>query len=424
MKHLFSLFAIGAIFVVSACNNTTQKPESNETDSTEVSVSFQNPSDFKRNTETIVLSRNKVVELIGEIPENTIPLFKDTTGTPLLMQADDLDGDNQWDELFIVTDFNANEKKKTTIEFVSPTELPQIKPRTNIRFARKPENENETYTELTEAEYETSSVDNRPSQNFQMEGPAWENEFVAFRNYFDDRNGADIFGKRITEPVLDKVGINQDYHKLQDWGMDVLKVGNSLGAGAIALYVNDKMYKIGAKSPRKYKQIADGPLRSILEFSFDSCIAADQVYKVVHRISIATGTHCYKSEVTISDFNQEKDLVTGIVNKKSDSLIVTNHNSNYISLATHAKQSENDDLLGMGLLIKKDVFIENGETPDEGDGITETYYARLKIQNDKPVCYRFYTVWELQDAKFQDTQEFIKLLQSDADKLANPIVVE
>lgn len=424
MKHLFLIFAVCAIFTISACNNATQKPEEEISDTTEVSITFKNPTDFARNTETIVLSRNRITELTGEIPENKIPVFKDTSGAALLMQADDLDGDNHWDELFIVTDFKANEQKKTIVEFVSPTELPQTKARTNIRFARKPENENGTYTELTEDEYKESREDNRPSQNFQMEGPAWENEFIAFRNYYDDRNGADIFGKRVTEPVLDKVGINQDYHKLEDWGMDVLKVGNSLGAGAIALYIDNKLYKIGSKSPRKYKQIVDGPLRSILEFTFDSCVAAGEVYRVVHRISIATGTHCYKSEVTISDFNQDKDLVTGIVNKKSDSLIVTNHNSDYISLATHAKQSENDDLLGMGLLINKDVFIENGETPDEGEGITETYYARLKIQNDKPVSYRFYSVWELQDPKFQDSKEFIKLLQSDADRLANPIIVE
>ncbi len=41
--------------------------------------------------------------------------------------------------------------------------------------------------------------------------------------------------------VLDEVGTDtaKNYHALADWGMDVLKVGKSLGAGAMGVLMRD-----------------------------------------------------------------------------------------------------------------------------------------------------------------------------------------
>ena len=39
-----------------------------------------------------------------------------------------------------------------------------------------------------------------------MEGSAWENDLVGFRNYMDQRNGMDIFGKTTPDMVLDQCG--------------------------------------------------------------------------------------------------------------------------------------------------------------------------------------------------------------------------
>ncbi|MBK7700210.1 MAG: DUF4861 family protein [Saprospiraceae bacterium] len=48
--------------------------------------------------------------------------------------------------------------------------------------------------------------------------------------------------------VLNSVGIHENYHEMQDWGMDILKVGNSLGAGAIGLIIGDSLFRIGPKA--------------------------------------------------------------------------------------------------------------------------------------------------------------------------------
>jgi hypothetical protein len=72
------------------------------------------------------------------------------------------------------------------------------------------------------------------------EGPGWESDKVGYRFYLDWRNGVDVFGKKVNEPILHKVGLDgfDSYHEMQDWGMDVLKVAKSLGVGSIATFEN------------------------------------------------------------------------------------------------------------------------------------------------------------------------------------------
>ncbi len=66
------------------------------------------------------------------------------------------------------------------------TEYPEFPQKTNIRFARHADfNE-----ELEYAERLQSSKTEISSKEFLMEGPAWENDLIGFRNYFDLKNGS------------------------------------------------------------------------------------------------------------------------------------------------------------------------------------------------------------------------------------------
>ena len=104
----------------------------------------------------------------------------------------------------------------------------------------------------------------RTGEVYQMEGPAWETDLVGFRNYLDQRNGMDIFGKLTGEMVLDSVGVagRQSYHDPDDWGMDVLKVGTSLGAGSIGYMYSDSIYRVGDSGSGTYELLMEGSQRS------------------------------------------------------------------------------------------------------------------------------------------------------------------
>ncbi len=408
MKKIL-LLSISLIVIFISC--TTQKSKS---------VFVYNPSSFERNDEPVLIEKEKLSELVGEIPEGLIPVLTDAMENDIPSQADDMDGDGTWDELFILINLDANEKKEINVAFVNPEEVPGYSKRTNIRFGDK----KSPYIELEDVTRLESNVTEISSQYFQMEGPAWENDVVGFRNYFDARNGIDIFGKRVKEMVLDSVGIGEhSYHELDDWGMDILKVGNSLGAGAIAMEKDGEVYRLGLTKKGTYKKIVEGAIRSVFQLNYEGWEVAGDEYSVSHEISIWGGAHFYKSSVSISGLTGNENLVTGIVNMQSDTCYVYELNENYITMVTHDNQAYDGEKLGMGLLFNIADFVEKITMPDAGEGIIQTYAATLKLNKSESTDFYFYVGWELQDEKFNQLENFVELIKSDAEKINLPVEV-
>lgn len=69
----------------------------------------------------------------------------------------------------------------------------------------------------------------------------------------------DVFGKKTPGPVLQKVGRGDDYHAMSDWGMDILKVGNSLGSGGLGVYENGTMRMVGPAQNLSIKVLNENP---------------------------------------------------------------------------------------------------------------------------------------------------------------------
>src|SRR4051812_20681459 len=93
----------------------------------------------------------------------------------------------------------------------------------------------------------------------------------------DTRNTKDIFGKRTTKMMMDTVGVVAEniYHKLSDWGIDILAVGKSLGAGSLALKVpnvngKDTLIRLGGTNVGEtiFEKVADGPIRAIFRMHY------------------------------------------------------------------------------------------------------------------------------------------------------------
>ncbi len=387
-----------------------------------------NATDITRVDQAITISKEKLSTLITSVDNKLFPLLKDSDGRTIPSQIDDLDKDGEWDELFFLIDLKENETKVLSVSFVDQKDIPAFTVRSNIRFADMTSEHNE----LDNAERLKSSDSPNSQKYFTMEGPAWENDKVAFRNYYDARSGFDIFGKRTSAMVLDKVGLTaHSYHVLADWGMDILKVGNSLGAGAIAIKKDGKFYRFTDTETNAanfesgtIEIVADGPLRSIVKWKINGWNVDGNKYNLTHEISIWGGTQFYKSRVEVSGLKGGETLLTGIVNMHSDSLIFAEPNDKFVFLATHDNQAFDGEKLGMALMLHKSDFIANIQAPDEGQGITQTYMAELKLENEKPVDFYFYSGWELQNKKFKNADYFIDLVKSDAQKFANIIVVK
>ncbi|MEO0731283.1 MAG: DUF4861 family protein [Bacteroidota bacterium] len=265
---------------------------------------------------------------------------------------------------------------------------------------------------LAEGEYEVITKETRPATHvgkqdgpdylYQGEGPIWENDLVGFRTYFDDRNGYDIFGKTTDRFVAPEISVKGNYHELLDWGMDVLKVGNSFGAGELGIYANDTLYHLGDATKETYEVLYDGPLAASFALGFGGIQDFPRV-TVQRRITILQGLPGYLAENTLVGGTDET-LATGIVtlNEHTD----LSHADGDIRInATHGPQAELGKYLGMAVVTTTPVA--TGKTPDKDAPVTTTNFVR-NTGDRKSFNYLFLAGWELQDAAYTEEATFLE----------------
>ncbi|WP_282037839.1 DUF4861 family protein [Saccharicrinis aurantiacus] len=367
-------------------------------------LTVKNSNNHPITDKAVTLSFNESLKYLNN-PNGDEIIAIDSDGVFLATQNDDINGDGNIDEITFLINLKADETKQIHFKIATPDELALFPQRTNIRFGNK----KAPFNEITSAKRLHSTESKLIQPIFQMEGPAWENDIVGFRNYYDARNGIDIFGKRTSIMALDSVGIKgQKYHSLDWWGMDILKVGNSLGAGAIAIAINDSIYRVGPCKEGSYRFICEGPVRAIFELNYESVQILDRVYNIKHQISIYAGEYGYESKVWVEGLKGDEELVTGIVDLHNLPLIADETQTNHIFM-THGNQGYEDEILGMALTVDKNVFIKNKPAPKKGNGITHTFCTHLKLE--QPTEFSFHVGWEVQDPKFKKPEYFMEQLK-------------
>ncbi len=389
----------------------------------EISLQVTNPLKQKRSDAVILISRGEISGWTN-IPDGLLPVLKDIHGEFIPCQADDVDGDGNWDELFALFNLEAGAQERISVEFVSKENYPEFPARTNLHLGDASDN----YKKLNQGHrlegVSYHNYANLTEAAFQMEGAAWENDLVAFRNYMDQRNGMDIFGKTTPAMVLDNVGKKGEpsYHEPADWGMDVLKVGTSLGAGGIGYMYNDSIYRVGDNGSGSYEVLFQGSQRSRFMLNYSNWKVEDQVLDVSHQIGIIAGRRFYQGMVTYTGTEEAMKLVVGIVNMLSEQLHVLELNDQYTGLYTMDNQAEDGSLLTMALVVPTSYLIRTGETRDEGDGVIQTYYALLDASPGDAMHYRFYSLWEKEDQRWSSVEEIEKYLKMEAHRWTQSVV--
>lgn len=396
-----------------------------------------NPLAIDRADETLVISRADMEAKFGATPDGLVPVLK-LNGVAIPSQADDMDKNGQWDELAFCLNFKASETVTLEVENVPAEQYPQFEKRTNLRLGiAQPDH---SYLEVDQ--YFAPSCTDSFKIIAQGESVSWENDKMGFRNYFDCRNVKDLFGKLKPGFIIDKIHTPEipDYHTLSDWGMDVLHCGSSTGSGGLALIENDSLYRLGSTDIFEYQKVVEGPVRSVFDLKYSGWHVAGQNLTAVERIAIYPGKYWFQSDVTVSGFTGQKQIVTGIVTSQlKNEPVDFDANSAYRSIATLDKQSLNNDELGMAVLMKKDevtkvaratdidFFSLGYKTVEEKKFsivISQMYYAAQGIQADKPARHYFFAVWGLENEKWKSMDNFKAYIASEAEMLSNPIRIE
>ena len=399
-----TLFFLLAVSLLASCTQTPQWE-----------FETSNVSEVDLADVPVVITRALVEEQLGAPLVGTVALLDGEQAVPL--QLDDLNGDGNWDELVAVVDIPAGQAKKLLLKAGEGINSPEPVQRTNIRMARKTEVEDK-FELVTKADRLQGTNTQVTSKYFQYEGPGWENDKIAFRNYFDERNGMDIFGKITTEMIMQKVGVGASYHELQDWGMDILKVGNSLGSGAIALLYKDSLYRVTAPQGATYQLLSSGALRSTFDLDFEEVQLVDKKVGVKHRISISAGIYGYQSQVFLKGETDGVQVVSGIVNMESKEAHLLEVGKMNI-LYTFDKQSFDHENLGMALMATDEYYHSWYQTPDEGSGIIQTYAMVCQPNDQGQVTLHFLAGWELSDDRFKTQDGFVGYLKEEAVRQAS-----
>jgi len=257
---------------------------------------------------------------------------------------------------------------------------------------------------------------------FKYEGPGWESELVGYRFYLDWRNANDIFGKKVNKLLLAEIGVHDtvakddSYHQMQNWGMDIFKVGSSLGIGSIGMMYDNKVIMV-SKTDSIYCEITDnGPLVSSVKTNYFGWLVGENKYHLTSTFSISAGSRLTKCQLEIS--GNPDILVTGLAKYEGTDFVRNNSNSDwaYISLYGNQSLAGPDDKLGIAVFYKRDAFLEL--TEDE-----LSYIVKLKPENGR-VEYYFCAAWEQEPNGIKNRNEFIKYLDDTLELLNNPPVVK
>lgn len=401
------------------------------------SLILTNPLAVDRPDETIVLSRADIEKRTGVVPEGAAPVLK-LNGQQIPSQADDLDKDGKWDELAFMVDFKASQTLSLEVENVHESSYPAFEKRTNLRLGIR--QADGSYAEVDQ--YEALSCRDSFQIIAQGEGVSWENDKMAFRNYFDCRNVKDLFGKLQPGMIIDKIQTAEipNYHKLGDWGMDILHCGSSVGSGGLALLEEDSLHRLGSTDSYVYQKVIEGPVRSIFELQYTGWHVGSQNLSAVERITIYPGKYWFQSDVTVTGTSDPKQIATGIVTSElKNEPVDFEANNDFRAIATLDVQSLNNDELGMAVLLKKDEVTKVARTTDIdfyslgyktvdekkfSNVISQTYYVAQKADEGKPARHYFFAVWGLENEKWKNMDQFKSYISSEAELLSHPIVLD
>src|ERR1043166_5239785 len=261
-------------------------------------LSVTNPTDQARLAEDVVVS---VAELKRIAPDfrasDVIVTTSDATTLPedsrtlqtieLPSQADDLDGDNKFDELAFQIDLKPHQTRIVTIAYGDTATIQRLR---------------SDYPKRTAAKF-----------TMKFDGLGWESETTAWRIYVDKRNAIDVWGKRRPGLYLEMFGSPEYvYHWESPFGRDIYRIGDAIGIGAVAASVDGKTVRVEDVAERKWRIISAGPVRVIVEVAYKGWKVAGHEVNLTSRMTQWAGERGFNHRIT-AEGADELTLVTGIV---------------------------------------------------------------------------------------------------------------
>ncbi len=418
--HLLSISMIG---LLTACSIETPSKI----------ITLKNETSKDKVDEAFVLIRDQLPSQKSEL----LPVLVNGSGEYVACQADDLNGNGEWDELAFVYSLKAGEEQTLTVKFIPKEQYPEFQKRTHVRLGKLfSKGDIRILDEDMHDKYNLPrGKDINNPYPYQTDGPAWENDKMGYRHYFDGRNVRDVFGKTTNLMVMDSVGIQPDglvgntYHVEAWWGRDIMSGAQSFGLGGLALKKGNELIRLGVMmadttdniDETYYKKIVSGPVRSIFTLTFKGWEVGGEKIDVEETMTIWAGKYGYENKVKLSNLPEGAKLVTGIVNDFNDMPYIRKDVGNYELMITHDKQTYNKVwYMGMAVMVDKNNWTGvEFEAPKKGPGISTTWCTELQPNENGEYNFNCCAAWEITDPKFTEREYFDSVVSDYAWEISN-----
>jgi hypothetical protein len=324
--------------------------------------------------------------------------------------------------VFVLDNMAASEKRQVSVRFHPSANKPRTyikRTQAELSYKKGGEWKNREYIggAFLNTEFLRVPPEHKDHSWFiRYEGPGWESDKVGYRFYLDQRNATDVFGKLNREMVLQQVGLDgfDSYHEMQPWGMDVMKVGKSLGIGSLGSFVNGEAIRVEKTDSVNCRIVENGVVYSSILTNYFGWKVNDKKHDVYSHLSIHAGTRVTRQALTVT--NDIENVTTGIVKDKAATLIKKNGDAQHFGyIATYGKQSLNSDNLGLAVFFSAHDLIETAED-------TNSHVIKLKPSKGN-LTYYFLSAWEKEPEGIKDQNQFENYLEKVSLWLANPVKV-
>ncbi len=242
-------------------------------------------------------------------------------GKEIASQLDDLNGDGKNDELCFLTDMEKKSKQTFSVTLSEKTSTKVYEPQVYVEMMLtnkkiKSSNKQDLYISNLTVENGTN-----PYWMLHHHGPAFENDMVGYRIYFDHRQTVDIYGKYRKGLELKQTQFYPDkQQKAAGFGDDVLWVGQTFGLGALRGWDGKAPQMLKDVDYRTMKIVSRGPLRTIVEVideGWNTMNAGKEKIDMTTRYTLYAGRRDCFVDIKFNKAIPDYQLATGIINVKN-----------------------------------------------------------------------------------------------------------
>jgi len=194
-------------------------------------------------------------------------------GTVIPSQVIRASGNRLHDKLIFQADFAPRQTRRFTIR-TTGRQARHVKPRTHAIFV----------------------------EHADLNFLAWENDRIAFRLYGPlcektlVSSGVDVWAKGVARPVLDTM-CRRNYHLDNGEGVDCYTTGKGRGCGGLGVWKDGKLHV--SRNFKTWKIVTGGPLRVVLETTYEPWDAGGLQVGEVKRITLDAGAQLSRIESTL-----------------------------------------------------------------------------------------------------------------------------